>query len=286
MPDLGPRAAGRASKTDEQPRRFLISDVPFHLHPQNTSVHFHADALEAPRWTLRGVTGDIRLDVHTDIPKAALDMKVTDLKVGGAPGDERPPLLEGAIQARIHLKGQGKSLHAMASKANGTVTAVLPHGEVRSSVAELAGLNLQGLGLLASGSGSSTAVRCGVASFEAKQGLLTAQRVVLDTDPVLITGEGNIDLESEGMDLQLRSRAKRPRLRVRAPLLVRGTLRHPSISVDAGKSAVQAGGAVALGVLLTPVAAMLAFVDPGLAKDTDCAALLAQAPAETPTPRR
>jgi len=38
-----------------------------------------------------------------------------------------------------------------------------------------------------------------------------------------------------------------------------------------------AGGAIALGVLLTPVAAMLAFVDPGLAKDADCATLLAQA---------
>ena len=38
-----------------------------------------------------------------------------------------------------------------------------------------------------------------------------------------------------------------------------------------------AGGALALGVLLTPVAAMLAFVDPGLAKDADCTALLAQA---------
>jgi hypothetical protein len=30
-------------------------------------------------------------------------------------------------------------------------------------------------------------------------------------------------------------------------------------------------------MLLTPVAALLAFVDPGLAKDADCAALLAQA---------
>ncbi len=130
-------------------------------------------------------------------------------------------------------------------------------------------------------------MRCGVVSFEAKQGLLTAQRVVLDTEPVLITGEGNIDLESEGLDLTLRSRPKHPRLRVRAPLLIHGPLRHPSISVEAGKSvAAQAGGAVALGVLLTPIAALLAFVDPGLAKDTDCAALLAQAQSERATPRQ
>ena len=41
--------------------------------------------------------------------------------------------------------------------------------------------------------------------------------------------------------------------------------------------AAQAGEAIALGVLLTTVAAMLAFVDPGLAEDMDCAALLADA---------
>ena len=34
---------------------------------------------------------------------------------------------------------------------------------------------------------------------------------------------------------------------------------------------------MALGTLLTPLAAILAFVDPGLAKDQDCSQLLAQA---------
>ena len=43
------------------------------------------------------------------------------------------------------------------------------------------------------------------------------------------------------------------------------------------RPAAQAGGAIALGMLLTPVAAMLAFVDPGLTKNAACAALLAQA---------
>jgi uncharacterized protein involved in outer membrane biogenesis len=144
-------------------------------------------------------------------------------------------------------------------------------------LAELAGFDLRGLGLMASGNKEDTGVRCGVASFDAQDGRLTAKSLVVDTDPVLITGEGTIDLGSETLDLRLQGRPKQPRLRARAALLVRGTLRHPSFSIDAKKTAAQAGGAIALGVLLTPVAAMLAFVDPGLAKDADCAALLAQA---------
>jgi AsmA family protein len=58
---------------------------------------------------------------------------------------------------------------------------------------------------------------------------------------------------------------------------VRGTLSQPKIGVQPGKVAAQTGGAVALGVLLTPVAALLAFVDGGLAKDANCAALIGQA---------
>jgi hypothetical protein len=38
----------------------------------------------------------------------------------------------------------------------------------------------------------------------------------------------------------------------------------------------QAGTGTVLGALLTPVAAILAFVDPGRAKDANCPDLLAQ----------
>jgi AsmA family protein len=40
------------------------------------------------------------------------------------------------------------------------------------------------------------------------------------------------------------------------------------------KPCFQTGAAVALGTLLTPVAALLAFVDKGLAKDANCAAVI------------
>jgi AsmA family protein len=66
-------------------------------------------------------------------------------------------------------------------------------------------------------------------------------------------------------------------VRLRSPVLIRGTLKRPSVGIDARNSLVQAGEAVALGVALTPLASLLAFVDPGLAKDADCAALLAEA---------
>jgi uncharacterized protein involved in outer membrane biogenesis len=314
--DLGRRAAGRTPKPADGPR-LVLPDTALRLTGVRRSdavVNFHAQALEAGHVTLRTVaarmtvdrgritvaplsaalregqmTGELKFDATRDVPAADVDVKVANLRLGqfaregaqsagqNTDGDARPSPLDGPLQARITLKGHGNSIHELAATANGKVTAVLPHGALRSSWAELAGFDLRGLGLMAAGNQEDTGIRCGVASFDAQDGTLTAQSLVIDTEPVLITGEGTIDLGSETLDLRFQGRPKHPRLRVRAPLLVRGTLGHPSFRVDPKKPAAQAGGAIALGVLLSPVAAMLAFVDPGLAKDADCTALLAQA---------
>jgi AsmA family protein len=301
LSDLGAQAAGRAPESENKGR--LLPDTPLNLQGARHSIaeyEFHADTLEIGRTPVHNfatqvkinlgsieaapmsgtvrdgkVSGSIKIDVAQEVPRVDVDLRVAHMKLLSA-SDGKQPAVEGPLQGRVTLKGKGKSIHDFASNATGTVTAVLPHGAMRSSFAELAGFDLRGLGLMASGNKEDTGIRCGVASFDVKDGTLTSQRLLLDTDPVLITGEGTIDLDSEALDLQFLGRPKHPRLRVRAPLLVRGTIKHPSFSIEAKKPLAQAGGAIALGVLLTPVAAMLAFVDPGLARDSDCGALLAE----------
>ena len=71
---------------------------------------------------------------------------------------------------------------------------------------------------------------------------------------------------------------KKPQLiRVRAPITISGPLDHPAIGVNAGSAIAQGGLAAGLAFVLSPLAAILPFVDPGLGKDADCGALLAQA---------
>jgi hypothetical protein len=47
--------------------------------------------------------------------------------------------------------------------------------------------------------------------------------------------------------------------------------------VEAGPLAARTAGAVALGVLLTPLASILALIEPGLEKNSDCGKLLQEA---------
>ena len=64
--------------------------------------------------------------------------------------------------------------------------------------------------------------------------------------------------------------------RLRTPITLTGSFSHPSIGIKAGPALAQGGIAAALG-FLSPIAALLPFVDPGLAKNADCVALSTEA---------
>jgi hypothetical protein len=101
---------------------------------------------------------------------------------------------------------------------------------------------------------------------------------VVDTDVVTATGQGDIDLGTEALNLSLMGHPKKFRLlHLKAPVTMTGYLKSPKFGVKAGGIPAQAAGAVALGVVLGPLAAVLPFVDAGLAKDADCVSLVSQA---------
>jgi hypothetical protein len=206
------------------------------------------------------ITARIKFDAKTDTPTANLNLRVANIRLAQfMRKDPSQPPLDGLLQGHLDLTGRGRSIHDIASKADGTVTVLLPQGAIRTSLAELTGLDFRGLGLMLTKNKEDTPIRCGVASFKAHDGTLTAQTLLIDTDPVLITGSGTIQLDSEALDLELQGHPKHLRvLRLSAPFSVQGTLAHPSISIEKGNR-------------------KLKLIDPGHAKDADCGTLLAQA---------
>jgi uncharacterized protein involved in outer membrane biogenesis len=229
------------------------------------------------------VAGSARIDATGEQPVSDLDLRITSVRLEQfKPKDAKVPPIEGLLVGRVKLKGTGDSLHDFASTAQGTLTVVIPRGEVREAFAELTGINVaRGLGLLLSKDQEQTPVRCGVAEFRARNGTLRAENIVFDTKDVLITGQGAIYLGDEAFDLEIKGQPKKMRvLRLRTPILVRGPLRKPKVGVEADAGVAQTGIAAALGALVAPLAAVIAFVDPGLADHADCASLLAEAKRE------
>ena len=65
-----------------------------------------------------------------------------------------------------------------------------------------------------------------------------------------------------------------------SPVTIKGAWRKPKIGIEPGPAIAQGLIGLGLGALIHPLAAILPFVEPGGAKDADCASLLAQAGAK------
>lgn len=106
----------------------------------------------------------------------------------------------GLLSGRAQLTGHGDSAHSMAANAQGTVVALIPHGEMRTALAAGASLNLTAaLGAL-SKADKKTSIRCGVASFAVEDGVLSARTLLVDTDQALITGSGEVHLDTQKLN--------------------------------------------------------------------------------------
>jgi uncharacterized protein involved in outer membrane biogenesis len=264
-----------------------IKQLSLHVRLDDGVLSLDPFALDMPEGRVYGTS---RIDARKDVPKVHVDVRVKDIQLdqlkGKAP-DAKPPL-GGVMQARAVIDGTGDSLHQVMSDANGMLTVVLPNGEVRSAFAELTGINVsKGLGLLLTKADDRAEIRCGVAQFGIKDGLMSARNITFDTQNVVIKGKGDINLGPESLDLEIKGDPKKVRFtRIRSPIEVKGHLLKPSVGLDVGSTVKQGAVAAALGTLVTPVAAILAFVDPGLAKDQNCTSMIADAENQGPPPPR
>jgi uncharacterized protein involved in outer membrane biogenesis len=310
-----PRAKEKAPPPDPNARLFPDAHLQVErVRAMDADVHFRAKSIQAGQIPFKQValhvklddgilsldpfafempqghiTGNARIDARNrKVPRVHIDVRVKDIEltqVKGKAPDASPPL-GGVMEARMLVDGTGDSMHQVMSDANGMFTLVMPNGEVRSAFAELTGINVsKGLGLLLTKADERAEVRCGVAQFGIQNGDMHAQTVTFDTQNVLVTGKGDIHLDSEKLDLAIKGEPKKIRLtRLRSPVEVKGTLMNPSVGVSVGDTVKQGAIAAALGVVITPVAAVLAFVDPGLAKDQNCSQLVANAEKQGPPP--
>ena len=303
--DLGALIGG--GKYNPAQEAYLLPDTVLHVErliQMNADVTYTADAIKSRDFPLRGLathialkdgvlnlkplsfdfpqgklTGTLKIDAHRpELPVTSVDARITGIEIANfIKGAEKPAA--GKVEARAVLTGMGNSVHKVAATANGTATVVIPSGQIRQSLAEWMGIDVLNA-LLLSGNNANTPVRCAVAHFGAKDGILTSQQFIFDTEPVLVQGDGVINLGRELIAMRLQGKPKHFELfRVRAPISVTGKLEHPDLGVSAGPIVTQ--GAVGAGLgLINPFAAILAFIDPGLADDANCAGLISIARAQ------
>ena len=183
----------------------------------------------------------------------------------------------GQINGEFDLKGNGDSVRRMLASSNGTLGLVVAGGEISRLMMEQIGLHLWEILELQVRGDELVKLRCAVADFDVKEGIMNSRALIFDTEITTILGTGTIDLGEEKLDLTLNQRTKDTSpVALRSPILIRGSFARPEAGVDKGRVAARALGAALLG-MVNPLLALIPLIDAGPGQDSDCAQLVRDA---------
>jgi uncharacterized protein involved in outer membrane biogenesis len=297
------RAAARAG------RDRVLPDEPFRLErlrAADADVTFRGERLVAPGLPLESlaarfrladgrlrldplavgvaggtVAGSVLMDGGHEPLSSAVELSVREIDLQRLfPGFKLSAASAGLVGGAGRLDATGNSVAEMLGSMTGDVVLRMDGGRVSKLLLELADLDVADSAVLWVAGDKSIPVRCLVADFHADDGRMQTQTLVLDSQDTRVDGSGTIDFKNEGLGLRLAARSKRPSLvALRGPIQLGGRFKAPTVRVDATQVTLRAVAAAALGVLLTPPAAILPFIELGVAKDADCAGLAARAEA-------
>ena len=234
------------------------------------------------------IVSDIKLaqsgqGVHA---KTTVDFQRVDVdKLLAATGAARGA---GAIGGRAVIDGTGKSMADILAHGNGELKLYMGSGgNVSALLVDLSGLQFGNAVLSALGVPSRATIQCLITDFVLQQGIVDARTFVLDTDEARVGGKGNINPRDESLKLVLETESKHFTIgSLPAPVDITGTFAKPSVLPDLAVVGARAGAAVGLGILLTPLGALLPTIQLGTGEDNACAGLLADAKAPPRVPPR
>jgi len=213
------------------------------------TAHLEDGALEVTplHFNLAGGQATARLayDTRPELPvgEAELTLRLLRLEklLPDLPENAR---LSGPLNGRLRLKGQGRTLDALAGSAGGLAELTVDNGSLASTLeAKLAldgGKLLRGLFT----GERPVALRCGVLSMDFKHGRGTARQVWLETEHTQTRGSGTVDLRAGDYELLLAPHSKDHALfALNKPLRVHGGSFTASPQVDVGTGGTAVAGA-------------------------------------------
>jgi uncharacterized protein involved in outer membrane biogenesis len=200
--------------------------------------------------------------------------------------------LEGNLDVDIDIKAQGSSIAGLMGGLNGKTVLVMGKGRVDKKYIDRLGGNLSSslFHLLnpfpQEAQPASTSINCFVSGFSIKDGVASTTAFALNTDDMVVVGEGEINLKTERLNLSLKPVPKggfgthaTGKLNVSLDELTRpfklgGTLAHPSLAVDSTQTAIIFGKAIGGVMLFGPVGIAAVLVGSSSGDENSCMAAI------------
>jgi len=224
------------------------------------------------------VAGTIRIDSTVSPAAVTTRLDVRALQLNRLfPAVERTKTGFGKFSGRFNLTGRGNSVAQVLGSSSGDVALLMGKGEMSNILLEFMGLDGgEVIKFLVRGD-DTVQLRCAAAAFDVKQGLMTSRAIVLDTSDTVITGQGQVNLAAETLDILFKPQPKDMSiLSLRSPLRINGTFADTAAGPETSALAGRVGIALVLAAI-NPLLALAATIETGPGENADCAAVLSHA---------
>jgi AsmA family protein len=178
--------------------------------------------------------------------------------------------LTGQLFGSVNVRGAGRSTGEILASLDGPVQVTLRDGTLSHLATEAMGLDVaESLGVLIRGD-QPLPLRCARFDMVARNGVVAPTLAVIDSvdSTIRITGEVSLRDESLALRVVTRSHDWSP-LSLRTPVTVSGTLADPQVGIEARGLVGRVLGAVALGAVVGPAAAILPLIEQGSTSKVD-----------------
>jgi uncharacterized protein involved in outer membrane biogenesis len=256
-------------------------------------------AVDPLRFGMAGgtIAGTLQIDGSQTPMAGRLQMGARSLQLKQLFPDMHSPQAQGALgqlRGNIAFSGRGNSVAALLGSADGEVHALVNDGVVSRGLTEIAGLNVGNYVMSKLFGDDDVQINCAAADLEIKRGVMSTRAMIFDTENSIVDVQGTASFRDETLNLTISPESKGFRMfSLRSPLYVRGTFANPDPGVQVGPLLARGAGMVALSLVLTPAAGLLALmVGPSSGDDAEqskhCAGLLAEAskPARAPVNKK
>lgn len=231
------------------------------------------------------LVSDIQINAREQLVRTSYDVRLSPTPMGtmlSQFGVEENGTT-GTIAGRAQLVGTGDTVHDSLSTANGRIAIIMPQGTLVAGNAQLVELDLGGFVQLMfeDDLDEPIEINCGLIGFTVRNGLAAADPILIDTQKNVITGRGGFSFRTEALDMAIEADGKDFSLfSGQSPVGINGYFAAPGIDPVSGELLARAGAAIGLGVFVSPIAAIIAFVDIGDAQPAACGPVLRGARAQ------
>jgi len=201
--------------------------------------------------------------------------------------------VEGNLDADIDIRARGTSVAGLMGSLTGKAVLLMGKGRMHQKVIDLLGSDLpSGVFRLVNPFDKEkpyAAINCFVGAFTMNNGLARATTLVLNTQYMVVVGDGTINLKTERLNLSLRPVPKEGigaspigKLGISASELTRpfklgGTLARPRLAIDPTRTAITLGRTIGAITLFGPAGIAAALMGKTSDEETSCAAAVSAA---------